>query len=159
MISRSSFPHTFSLSLADQDDTSRLARRIAHCLKCGTTFGLQGGLGAGKTTLIREIARALDSPDPISSPTYVLCNEYRAREGIVLEHWDLYRVESAPEELLESPRHNVIRLIEWIERSEKVMASCDAIAALIIPDIEHAPSLREVRVACNDASGLSLLQR
>ena len=54
-------------------------------------------MGAGKTTLIRALAKALDVPDDVSSPTFALVNEYRTALGEPVYHFDFYRVESIDE--------------------------------------------------------------
>jgi len=81
-----------------------------------STIGFSGDLGAGKTTLIRSFCAALGSTVPVSSPTYVLSFEYTTTAGVLIEHWDLYRVYDLVPELLEPPSSRTIRLIEWPER-------------------------------------------
>jgi tRNA A37 threonylcarbamoyladenosine biosynthesis protein TsaE len=61
--------------------------------------------------------------DPVSSPTYVLQHVYE-RPKLVIEHWDLYRCNSAPEELLDPAPDNTIRLIEWPEKCPEVLQQC-----------------------------------
>ncbi|MFO7706335.1 MAG: tRNA (adenosine(37)-N6)-threonylcarbamoyltransferase complex ATPase subunit type 1 TsaE, partial [Halopseudomonas sp.] len=60
----------------------------------------KGDLGAGKTTLIREIAGILGVKDRVNSPTFSLVNEYQNPDGEVFYHFDFYRIED-PEEVLE----------------------------------------------------------
>lgn len=80
---------------------------------------LSGDLGAGKTTLVRAIARAQGTLEPVTSPTYSLVHEYSSPRGPVL-HLDLYRLKSA-EELHQLGWDEIVRsrglvLIEWPER-------------------------------------------
>jgi len=56
-----------------------------------------GELGAGKTTLIKEILRQLGSEDSGSSPSYALINEYKLDDDKKLFHLDLYRLTSVEE--------------------------------------------------------------
>ena len=99
------------IELFEHADTTRVAQLIATLLRPGDTVCFEGPLGAGKTSLISEIVRALGGTEPVSSPTYVLQHEYRTPSGVV-EHWDLYRIASLPEELFE-PTTSSMRLIEW----------------------------------------------
>ena len=98
-------------------DTAMLASRVAEALSGGLTVGLIGDLGAGKTTFVRELASVMGSADDVSSPTFVLAHEYQTDRGLILEHWDLYRLQGAPGELGEPPAENVVRLVEWIDRA------------------------------------------
>ena len=59
----------------------------------------QGKMGAGKTTLIKEVARMLGVLGATSSPTFSLVNEYHINDHDVLYHFDLYRLESEVEGL------------------------------------------------------------
>ena len=56
----------------------------------------EGDLGAGKTSLIKEICHRLGCEDSVTSPTFSLINEYRAGEQTIY-HIDLYRLESTEE--------------------------------------------------------------
>jgi tRNA threonylcarbamoyladenosine biosynthesis protein TsaE len=81
----------------------------------------KGDLGAGKTTIIKSIAKELGVEDRVSSPTFSLVNEYQNDKGDVFYHFDFYRVED-PAEVLEigveeyfySGNHC------WIEWAEKI---------------------------------------
>lgn len=100
----------------DEDAVAQLARALASHLGAPLTIAFSGDLGAGKTTFIRYLCEALGTMVPITSPTYVLSYEYPTRSGILIEHWDLYRVFEPVPELLEPPASQTIRLIEWAER-------------------------------------------
>ena len=58
---------------------------------------VNGEMGAGKTTMIKALCKALNSPDDISSPTFSLINEYRTASNEPLYHFDCYRIESEEE--------------------------------------------------------------
>lgn len=75
-------------------DTDALAKDLAQRAKPGALILLLGPLGAGKTTLVQALGRALGSKAQISSPTYTLIHEYPTPEG-VLVHIDAYRLPSA----------------------------------------------------------------
>jgi tRNA threonylcarbamoyladenosine biosynthesis protein TsaE len=86
----------------------------------GMVIGLSGELGAGKTQLVKGIARGLGIMARIGSPTFALVNEYKDGR-IPLYHLDLYRLESelqiigaGLEEYLTAPKG--LAVVEWIER-------------------------------------------
>lgn len=103
-----------SFTLHSELDTSRFAEGVASAVQGGQALGLIGELGAGKTTFVRHLLRALgDTLDQVSSPSYSLQNEYCLPSGLKVEHWDLYRLRSIEGELLEAPAPDVIRIVEW----------------------------------------------
>lgn len=78
------------LSLADLSD---FARSLVAELRPGDLVALDGTLGAGKTTLVQQLGKALGLKETISSPTFVLMNEYRSGP-YPIAHVDLYRLGS-----------------------------------------------------------------
>lgn len=58
---------------------------------------VNGEMGAGKTTMIKALCKALKSPDVVSSPTFSLINEYRTANDKPLYHFDCYRIENEEE--------------------------------------------------------------
>ena len=97
------------------------ARRLAARLRPGDVVALRGPLGAGKTTLVRALVRALHGSDEaVSSPTFVFRQTYGATPPV--EHLDLYRLDD-PAELAELALEDAfapdrIVLVEWPERAE-----------------------------------------
>ncbi|TBW29326.1 tRNA (adenosine(37)-N6)-threonylcarbamoyltransferase complex ATPase subunit type 1 TsaE [Gramella sp. KN1008] len=88
------------------------------------TLLFYGEMGAGKTTLIKELVKALGVRDVASSPTFSLVNHYESEEGSVF-HFDFYRIEDDTEALdigledyLDSDGWN---LIEWPEKVERLL--------------------------------------
>lgn len=59
---------------------------------------LNGNMGLGKTTLVKEIAKQLGSTDIISSPTFTIVNEYQIPNDVIY-HFDFYRLQSLDEAL------------------------------------------------------------
>jgi tRNA threonylcarbamoyladenosine biosynthesis protein TsaE len=111
---------TFSLSLPDETATERLGSALAGRLRARDVVALEGGLGAGKTTLVRAILRAAagDATLVVPSPTFTLVEVYDTPKG-VFWHFDLYRLEEAQQvfELgWEEARADGIVLVEWAER-------------------------------------------
>ena len=88
------------------------------------TLLFYGEMGAGKTTLIKALIKALGSEDIVSSPTFSLVNEYHTDQGKIY-HFDFYRIEDETEVLdmgfedyLDSDSW---KLIEWPQKIENLL--------------------------------------
>ena len=93
--------------------------RLGSELKTGDVICLQGNLGAGKTTFVQGLAQGWGSIDAVSSPTFIIVNEYRRATGGQIFHLDAYRLESMPEaeELdLDAMLSEGVVIIEWPEK-------------------------------------------
>ncbi|NVJ62163.1 MAG: tRNA (adenosine(37)-N6)-threonylcarbamoyltransferase complex ATPase subunit type 1 TsaE [Gammaproteobacteria bacterium] len=106
--------------LPDPAATELLGAQLAKAMKPGDLVFLEGNLGAGKTTLVRGVLRALGVTGSTKSPTYTLVEPY-AIESLTINHFDLYRL-ADPEELeyigIEDylSDTNSLNLIEWPEK-------------------------------------------
>jgi len=82
-----------------------------------------GEMGAGKTTLIKEICKILGVKDITSSPTFALINEYRTNDEESIYHFDFYRINNLQEAYdlgyEDYFYSNSLCLIEWPEKIEK----------------------------------------
>ena len=91
--------------------------RLARCLRPGDVVLFYGPLGAGKTTMIRAMARALGVTDPVRSPSFTIANIYAA--PITVNHLDLYRLDDIRDEdslgLEEYVSEDAVTLVEWPE--------------------------------------------
>lgn len=116
--------HTFDFFSRSPEQTRRIGARLGDVLNTGDLVCLQGELGAGKTTFTQGIAQGWGSLDPVTSPTFVLVNEYRRPEGGYLFHLDAYRLESAPE-AAELDMDRLLTegalVVEWPERVSSVL--------------------------------------
>lgn len=105
--------------------TLSLGRRLAGRFAPGDCVGLAGPLGAGKTVLVRGIALGLGLRDErlVSSPTYVLVQEYPA--DVTVYHLDLYRTVSAAAELADLGLAEMLAdgvvLIEWADKAREAL--------------------------------------
>src|SRR5947209_8103511 len=110
---------SLSVDLPDLAVTASFGRRLAAALFPGAVVALIGPLGAGKTHLVRAIAEALGAnPRAVSSPTFVLIQEYTAR--LPIYHFDAYRLRG-PDEFTELGVEEYFHgegvcLVEWADR-------------------------------------------
>lgn len=113
-----------SLVLSDAAATEHLGAALARTCPWNSALPraiyLKGELGAGKTTLVRGLLRALGVTGAVRSPSYALLEPYSVSAGSVL-HVDLYRVRDAAETealgLRDEFRGNTLVLVEWPERA------------------------------------------
>ncbi len=104
------------LALPDEGASASLASATAAALPAGALLVLTGPLGAGKTTFVRPLARALGSQADVTSPSYALVHEYPTPAG-TLVHVDAYRLPGAAalqalglDELCQRAR---LTVVEW----------------------------------------------
>jgi len=116
-----------SIFLPDLAATESFGRRLGELLFPNSIIAMDGQLGAGKTHLCRAIAEGLNvrNPAAVTSPTFVLIQEYPARLPIF--HFDAYRL-SGPQEFLELGVEEYFNaggvcLIEWAERVRSALPS------------------------------------
>ena len=110
--------HTLEFFSRSPDQTRRFGMRLGAILKIGDVIGLVGDLGAGKTTLIQGIAAGWGTLDQVTSPTFVLVNQYRRPADGRLYHLDAYRLEGPwqAEELdLEPMLESGPMIVEWAD--------------------------------------------
>src|SRR2546421_7676622 len=117
------------LNLPDEAATRRLGAALAPGIAPGRVLHLCGDLGAGKTTLVRGLLRALGYPGRVKSPTYTLVEPYTL-SSLNLYHFDLFRINNQEEWLSSGFREyfnpDSACAVEWPER----------VADLPPPDLE-----------------------
>lgn len=100
-------------------ETLALGEAWGRTAQRGMVIGLCGDLGAGKTQLVKGLARGLEIPEPVHSPTFALVNVYSGGR-LPLFHLDLYRLESAEQiigaGLEEYLNPEGVSVIEWADR-------------------------------------------
>jgi len=77
------------------EETEEAGYNLAKGLASGAVVTLYGDLGAGKTAFVRGMARGLNSPSRVTSPTFTIVNEYYG--DLPLFHFDMYRLGSSSE--------------------------------------------------------------
>ncbi|MCK9984544.1 MAG: tRNA threonylcarbamoyladenosine biosynthesis protein TsaE [Azoarcus sp.] len=114
--------------LDDESDTASAGAALAAALRVGLVIYLRGDLGAGKTTLVRGVLRALGHDGKVKSPTYTLIEPYLVSR-LHLYHFDFYRF-AVPEEYLEAGLDeyfdgNGVCLVEWPDKAAPYIAAPD----------------------------------
>ena len=149
--------------LADEAATLSFASRFAESLQAPCSVALIGDLGAGKTTFVRGVLRALGVTGAIKSPTYALVEQYGVQTalhgGFDAWHFDFYRLQDASEfdsggfrDLFASPG---LKLVEWPERVAGAAPQADLrIALQAVPGFE---ARRSVQCTAFTAVGQALL--
>lgn len=105
------------------EDTKKLAEKFAKLVKENGCFvNLFGEIGAGKTAFVRLTAESLGVKEKVTSPSFVILNEYHSA-SIPVYHFDLYRLEHAgistiTDELREYSEGRKITFVEWAEFSQ-----------------------------------------
>lgn len=139
------------IKLISAEATEAFGAELSRQLPQKCLIFLKGQLGAGKTTLVRGLLRALGHQGAVKSPTYTIVEEYIAG-GRAIIHFDLYRL-SGPEELEwiginDYLDQDAVCLIEWPEMGEGFLPKPDLVLTLSVVGQE-----RNLKV---DANNLSL---
>lgn len=113
------------------EETRAAGRAFARQLQPGDIVLLEGPLGSGKTLFVQGIAEGFGAALPVTSPSFVLLQEYPLGAGRVLRHLDLYRISDPAvdldrmglSELLDDPQ--AITVVEWADRLPKDLLRSD----------------------------------
>jgi len=148
-----------TLLLPDEAATARVAAALAadpalrHAL-----IELHGELGAGKTTLVRHLLRALGVSGRIKSPTYAVVEPYEL-PGLDIWHFDFYRLDEPREwqdagfrDIFASPG---LKLAEWPEKAAGYLPRADLVLTLTVRD----DNSRMLTLQAQTATGWALCQR
>jgi tRNA threonylcarbamoyladenosine biosynthesis protein TsaE len=133
-----------TITTQSPEETQRVGTELSAGVSAGDCIELVGDLGAGKTVFVRGLAEGLGCDvQLVSSPTYVLCQEYPGR--VPLFHIDLYRMTDAAAELADLGIEDMLAegavVIEWGDRAPDALPRPRQRVV-----IEHAgPSIRRIR--------------
>jgi len=109
------------------NDTAKFAQELADSLKGGEVLALKGLLGAGKTTLTQNLAKALGVKAQVTSPTFVLLKVYKTKHPTVkrLVHIDAYRLRDGEDlaavgwdDYLDA---ETVIVIEWADKVKEIL--------------------------------------
>ncbi len=146
-----------ALAWPSEDGTRAFAAELAaHPAIANAFIELHGDLGAGKTTLVRHLLRALGVQERIKSPTYTVAEPHEAG-GLSIWHFDFYRFND-PREWEEAGFRDVfaspgLKIAEWPEKAAGMLPLAD----LVIRIEAQADESRHVNLKAQTALGLELL--
>ena len=147
-----------ALAWATEDDTRAFAQRLAGSPALRNAFiELHGDLGAGKTTLVRHLLRALGVQGRVKSPTYAVVEPHEV-PGLAIWHFDFYRFTDPREwedagfrDLFASPG---LKLAEWPQNAAPVLPVADLVIRLEV----LADDARTATLTAQTATGQALLK-
>lgn len=143
---------------ASEDDTRAFAQRLAASAALRNAFmELHGDLGAGKTTFVRHLLRALGVQGRVKSPTYAVVEPHEV-PGLNIWHFDFYRF-TDPREWEDAGFRDVfaspgLKLAEWPQNAAPVLPVADLVIRLEV----QADDARWVTLTAQTATGRTLLK-
>jgi len=143
--------------LPDPAATDTLGAALAAVLTPGLVITLEGDLGAGKTSLVRAMLRALGHTGPVKSPTYTLVELYKL-SSLCLYHFDFYRF-NHPEEFLDAGlqdyfREDAVCCVEWPDKAHGVLPAADLVVRFVIKS-----GMRDIFLQAASARGAACLSQ
>ena len=150
-------PIVKTLHWLDEAATERFARALAAKPELALAYiELQGDLGAGKTTLVRHLLRALGVPGRVKSPTYAVVEPYEL-PGLAIWHFDFYRF-SDPREWADAGFRDIfaspgLKLAEWPQNAAGCVPPADLAIQLTVAEDES----RQVTLTAHTRRGAALL--
>jgi tRNA threonylcarbamoyladenosine biosynthesis protein TsaE len=109
-----------SFRISEVSELDRIALALLNANPFTRVFLFEGNMGVGKTTFINALCDSLGVVENTGSPTYSIVNEYAGKGGVVIYHFDFYRIKNLMEaadmgfeEYLDSGAYC---FIEWPER-------------------------------------------
>lgn len=169
--------NSFTQHCRQEADTALLAQKLAlglsHLFQANPSahlnISLEGDLGAGKTTLARQLIQALGYPGRVKSPTYTLCEPYPIQinssnpspaASITAHHFDLYRMRDPLEwqeagfaEHFDEPG---FCLVEWPGKAEGTLPAFDIEIQLSAGEDENA---RNISLQANSSLGMAAIEK
>lgn len=150
-------PIVKSLHWRDEADTQAFAQALAAQPALQHAYvDLRGELGAGKTTLVRHLLRALGVSGPIKSPTYAVVEPYELSD-LAIWHFDFYRFQD-PREADEAGLRDIfarpgLKLSEWSQNAAGYLPRADLVVELEV----LADESRQVTLTAHSGLGQNLI--
>lgn len=113
----------FNCNCNTLEESAKLAKTFSKYIQNGVFCCLYGEIGAGKTAFVKLLAKEMGITEKVTSPSFVILNEYKTINKTPFYHFDLYRLEttgvsSISEELREYSKDGIFTFIEWAEFSD-----------------------------------------
>lgn len=144
MSAMETWPKTYTTT--SEEATEQVAAEIAKWFQAGDVIALHGELGAGKTCLVRGLAKGLGSSDLVNSPTFTIINQYQGR--LPIYHFDVYRMNDVVEiEDLDLDYYlygQGVSIIEWAEKALPLLPP-DHWSITIKIDFQNTRSIEIIR--------------
>ena len=130
-----------TIHITSESELPQVAAAVIEATGRRTVVAFRGEMGAGKTTLIREIAARLGSTDTVTSPTFAIVNQYKGKNHRNIYHFDFYRIEDIREAYdfgyEEYFYSGDLCLVEWPEKIERLLPE-NVVTVRIAVDSETA---------------------
>ncbi|MFD1030071.1 tRNA (adenosine(37)-N6)-threonylcarbamoyltransferase complex ATPase subunit type 1 TsaE [Metaplanococcus flavidus] len=106
---------TYMIEVNTPEETEEFAAKLAGYLQPGDLLTLEGGLGAGKTTFTKGLAKGLGVKRMVNSPTFTILKQYSG--NLNLNHLDVYRLENSDEDIGfdELFADDAVSVVEWAQ--------------------------------------------
>ena len=136
-----------TLELKSINEVDGIAKQLLYAIRGKSIVCFYGTMGAGKTTLIKAMCKALGVADVVTSPTFALVNEYTGGDGKLIYHFDFYRIKNIDEvydfgyeEYFYNP--NALCLVEWPEMIESILPTDDVVRVTITVNADSTRTLQ-----------------
>jgi tRNA threonylcarbamoyladenosine biosynthesis protein TsaE len=134
------------LTIDSIEKIDEVAREFIEIMGNRKVYAFNGKMGAGKTTFIKAICECMGVQETINSPTFSIVNEYEAKNGDVIYHFDCYRINKIQEALdfgaEEYLNSGNICFIEWAENIAPLLP--DSITNVNIEEITNGSRKIEI---------------
>ena len=139
-----------TLTIESLDKIDDVAKEFLALYGTNKILAFYGEMGAGKTTFIKALCRAMDVEDDVNSPSFSIINEYHTKKDDIIFHFDFYRLKSI-EEALDIGYEEYIYsgsycFMEWPEKIEPLLPenrldvtieeADDGVRTIIVNEIE-----------------------
>lgn len=142
-------------------DTEKVAEKFAKAVENDGAFVcLHGDIGAGKTAFTRLVCKYLDVKQRVTSPSFVILNEYKSGK-LPVYHFDLYRLENEgvstiTDELSEYSEGKILTMVEWAEISPDTELPFDR---LIVSINYMSENEREIKITAIGNKSREILKK